>query len=92
MTHFDKPLLFMIAMVAANLFGGLVSVAARAETAIAQDARVVRLAARNAIHIAQGYGRPPGEVGEPGDVPYAGEQQDATQQDPAGLLVRIGRL
>jgi tol-pal system protein YbgF len=95
MTH-DKPLLLIVAMVAANLFVALVSVA-RAETPIAQDARVVRLdaqitAARNEIHIAQGYGRPPGEIGEPGDVPYAGEQQDGTQQDAAGLLVRIGRL
>ena len=93
MTH-DKPLLFMVA---ANLFVALVSVAARAETAIAQDARTVRLdaqitAARNEIHIAQGYDRPPGEIGEPGDVPYAGEQQDGTQQDSASLLVRIGRL
>jgi tol-pal system protein YbgF len=97
MTHFDKPLLFMVANLAANLFVVLLSVAARAETAIAQDARMVRLdaqiaAARNAVHIAQGYGRPPGEIGAPGDVPYAGEQQDGTQQDPAGLLVRIGRL
>ncbi|MDQ6869742.1 MAG: tol-pal system protein YbgF, partial [Pseudomonadota bacterium] len=82
---------------AANLFVALVPVAARAETAIARDARMVRLdaqivAARNEIHIAQGYGRPPGEIGEPGDVPYAGEQPDGTQQDSAGLLVRIGRL
>jgi tol-pal system protein YbgF len=98
MTHFDKPLLFMVAAnLAANLFVAFVSVAARAETAIARDARMVRpdaqiVAARNEIHIAQGYGRPPGEIGEPGDVPYAGEQQDGTQQDPAGLLVRIGRL
>jgi tol-pal system protein YbgF len=98
MTHFDKPLLFMVvANLAANLFVAFVSVAARAETAIAPDARMVRLdaqiaAARNEIHIAQGYGRPPGEIGEPGDVPYAGEQQDGTQQDSAGLLVRIGRL
>jgi tol-pal system protein YbgF len=97
MTHFEKPLLFMVVMVAANLFVALVSVAARAETAIAQDAGMVRLdaqiaAARNEIHVAQGYGRPPGEIGEPGDVPYAGEQQDGTQQDSAGLLVRIGRL
>ncbi len=94
MIRFNKPLLFMVA---ANLFLALVSVAARAETAIAQDARMVRLeaqiaAARNEIRIAQGYGRPPGEIGEPGDVPFAGEQQDATQQDSAGLLVRIGRL
>ena len=93
MTH-DKPLLFMVA---ANLFVALGSVAARAETAIAPDARMVRLdaqiaAARNEFHIAQGYGRPPGEIGEPGDVPHAAEQQDGTQQDSAGLLVRIGRL
>jgi tol-pal system protein YbgF len=94
MIRFDKPLLFMVV---ANLFVALVSVAARAETAIAPDARTVRLAAhiaaaRNAIHIAQGYGRPPGEIGEPGDIPYSGEQRDGTQQDSAGLLVRIGRL
>jgi tol-pal system protein YbgF len=97
MIRFDKPLLFVVAMVAANLFGAFVSGAARAETAIAPDARMVRLdaqvaAARNGIRIAQGYGRPPGEIGEPGDVPYVGEQQDGTQQDSAGLLVRIGRL
>ena len=42
---------------------------------------------RNEIHLAQGYGRPPGDVGEPGDVPYAGEQPDGAQ-----LLVRIDRL
>ncbi len=84
-------------MVAANLFLALVFVAARAKTAMAEDAQMARpdaqiAAARNAIRVAQGYGRPPGEIGEPGDVPYAGEQQDATQQDSAGLLVRIGRL
>jgi tol-pal system protein YbgF len=94
MIRFNKPLLFMVA---ANLLLALVAVAARAETAIAQDARMVRLdaqiaAARNEIPIAQGYGRPPGEIGELGDVPFAGESQDATQQDSAGLLVRIGRL
>jgi tol-pal system protein YbgF len=42
---------------------------------------------RNEIHLAQGYGRPPGDIGEPGDAPYAGEQLDGAQ-----LLVRIGRL
>jgi len=42
---------------------------------------------RNEIHLAQGYGRPPGEIGESGDAPYAGEQPDGAQ-----LLVRIGRL
>ncbi|HEY4847666.1 MAG TPA: tol-pal system protein YbgF [Methylocella sp.] len=98
MIRFDKPLLSMAAAnLAATLFVALVPVAARAETAIAQDARMVRLhaqiaAARNEIRVAQEYGRPPGEIGEPGDVPYAGEQQDGTQQDSAGLLVRIGRL
>jgi tol-pal system protein YbgF len=97
MIRFDKPLLFIVAMVAANLIVAFVSVAARAETAIAQDARMVRLdaqiaAARNEIRIAQGYGRPPGEIGEPGDAPFAREQQDGTQQDSAGLVVRIGRL
>ncbi|MGH6830815.1 MAG: tol-pal system protein YbgF, partial [Methylocella sp.] len=54
------------------------------------DAQIA--AARNEIHIAQGYGRPPGVVGAPGDIPYSGEQQDGTQQDSGGLLVRIGRL
>src|SRR5580700_3585138 len=87
MTHFDKPLLFMVAAnLAANLFAAVFPIAARAETANAQDTRMVRrdaqiAAARNAIRIAQGYGRPPGEIGEPGDVPYAGERQDGTQQD-----------
>jgi tol-pal system protein YbgF len=94
MTHFDKPLLFIAA---ANLFVAFDSGFARAETAVVSDARIIRLdaqiaAARNEISIAQGYGRPPNEIGEPGDVPFAGEQQDGTQQDSAGLLVRIGRL
>jgi tol-pal system protein YbgF len=44
-------------------------------------------AARHEIHVAQGYGRPPGEIGDPGDVPFAGDQPDSAQ-----LLVRIGRL
>jgi tol-pal system protein YbgF len=39
------------------------------------------------ISVAQGYGRPPGDIGEPGDAPFAGEQPDSAQ-----LLVRIGRL
>jgi tol-pal system protein YbgF len=98
MTHFDKPLLFLAAAnLAANLFVAFDSGFARAETAVAPNARMVRLdaqiaAARNEISIAQGYGRPPSGIGEPGDVPFAGEQQDGTQQDSAGLLVRIGRL
>ena len=44
-------------------------------------------AVRNELHIAQEYGRPPGEIGESGDVPFAGDQTDAAQ-----LLIRIGRL
>jgi tol-pal system protein YbgF len=44
-------------------------------------------AVRNEPHIAQGYGRPPGEIGESGDVPFAGDQTDAAQ-----LLIRIGRI
>ncbi len=98
MTHCDKPLLFMAAAnLAANLFAAFAPVAVRAETAIFQDARIVQLdaqiaAARNEVRIAQEYGRPPGEIGASGDVPYAGEQQDGTQQDSAGLIVRIGRL
>jgi tol-pal system protein YbgF len=39
------------------------------------------------IIVAQGYGRPPGDVGDPGDAPFGGDQTDAAQ-----LLVRIGRL
>ena len=39
------------------------------------------------IAVAQGYGRPPGDIGEPGDAPFAGEPSDGAQ-----LLVRIGRL
>jgi tol-pal system protein YbgF len=98
MIRFDKPLLFMAAAnLAVTLFAAFVPVATRAETAIAPDVRTVRLdaqiaAARTEIRIAQGYGRPPGEIGAPGDIPYGGEQQDATQQDSASLLVRIGRL
>src|ERR1700730_13082021 len=43
MTHFDKPLLFMVA---ANLFAAVFPITARAETANAQDARMVRLDAQ----------------------------------------------
>ncbi|MGI8568746.1 MAG: tol-pal system protein YbgF [Methylocella sp.] len=98
MIRFDKPLLFMAAAtLAANLLVAFGPGAARAETAFAQDARMVRLdaqiaAAGGKIHIAQGYGRPSGEIGAPADIPYEGEPQDGTQQDSAGLLVRIGRL
>lgn len=98
MIRFDKPLLFMAAAIlAANLFAAFVAVAARAESAFGQDARMVRLdaqiaAERNEIHVAQGYGRPPGEIGAPADIPYDVEPQEGTQQDSAGLLVRIGRL
>ena len=94
MTPFDKPLLFMVA---ANLLVAVPQVTALAETAVAPDARMVLLnaqiaAARNEISVAQGYGRSPGEIGEPGDVPFPEEQQDGMQQDSGGLIVRIGRL
>ncbi|HEX3495925.1 MAG TPA: tol-pal system protein YbgF [Methylocella sp.] len=98
MIRFDKPSLCMAAAnLAVYLFVAFVAVAARAETAVAQDARLVRLdaqiaAARNEIHIAQGYGRPPGEIGAPAENPYDGEPEAGTQPDSAGLLVRIGRL
>jgi tol-pal system protein YbgF len=98
MFRFDKILLLWAATnLAANLFVALVAVAAGAEPAFAQDAAMVRpdaqiAAARNEIHVAQGYGRPPGEIGAPSDGSYDGEPEAATQQDSAGLLVRIGRL
>jgi tol-pal system protein YbgF len=98
MIRFDKPLLLRAATnLAANLFVAFVVVAAGAETAFAQDAAMVRpdvqiAAARSGIHVAQEYGRPPGEIGAPRDSPYDGEPEAATQQDSAGLLVRIGRL
>ncbi|HXW71837.1 MAG TPA: tol-pal system protein YbgF [Methylocella sp.] len=37
--------------------------------------------------LAQGYGRPPADIGEPGDYPYAGEQAD-----PGQLLVRMSKI
>ncbi|MGH6850629.1 MAG: hypothetical protein ACREDD_09330, partial [Methylocella sp.] len=93
MTYFDKPLLFMAAAnLAANLFGAVAPVAACAEIAIAPATRMVRRDPRTEIRIAQGYPRPPGEIGESGELPYGGEQQDGTQQDSADLVVRIGRL
>jgi tol-pal system protein YbgF len=98
MFRFAKPLLLMAATnLAANMFVAFFAVAAGAETAFAQDAAMVwpgaQIApARNEIDLAQGYGRPPGEVGAPPDSPYDGEPEAATQQDSAGLLVRIGRL
>jgi tol-pal system protein YbgF len=96
MIRFDKPLLFLGATnLAVNLFVAFVAVAALAETPVAQDARLVRAqiaAARNEIQIAQGYGRPPGEIGAPAENPYDGEPEAGTQPDSAGLLVRIGRL
>jgi tol-pal system protein YbgF len=98
MIRIGKPLLFMAATsLAAYLLVALVAVPARAETVLAQNARMVQLdgeiaAAGSEIQIAQGYGRPPGEIGASADNPYDGETQDGTQQDSAGLLVRIGRL
>jgi tol-pal system protein YbgF len=98
MIRFGKLLLSMAAAnLAADLFAAFVPAAACAETVSAQDARMLRLdaqivAARKETRIAQGYGRPPGEIGAPADIPYEGEPQDGTQQDSSALLVRIGRL
>ncbi|MGQ0444680.1 MAG: tol-pal system protein YbgF [Beijerinckiaceae bacterium] len=98
MFQFGKPLLSRAAAnLAAKLFVALVAIAAGAETTYAQEAAIVRpgaqiAAAGSRIHVAQGYGRPPGEIGAPPGSPYDGEPEAATSQDAAALLVRIGRL
>jgi len=48
--------------------------------------------AQKAILIAQGYGRPPGEIGAGGDAFYPGDAPDGGPQDSASLLIRLGRL
>jgi tol-pal system protein YbgF len=90
---FSKMALRPVLRILKILFLALVSAAAVVVTAPprlgAQDlgAEYKDHSVRNKIHLAQGYGRPPGEIGESGDAPYAGEQPDGAQ-----LLVRIGRL
>jgi len=90
---FSKMALRLVLRILKILFLALVSAAAVVVTAPprlgAQDlgAEYKDHSVRNVIHLAQGYGRPPGEIGESGDAPYAGEQPDGAQ-----LLVRIGRL
>ena len=90
---FSKMALRLVLRILKIPFLALVSVAAVVVTAPprlgAQDlgAEYKDHSVRNEIHLAQGYGRPPGEIGESGDAPYAGEQPDGAQ-----LLVRIGRL
>ena len=90
---FSKMALRLVLRILKILFLALVSAAAVVVTAPprlgAQDlgAEYKDHSVRNKIHLAQGYGRPPGEIGESGDAPYAGEQPDGAQ-----LLVRIGRL
>jgi tol-pal system protein YbgF len=44
------------------------------------------------ISIAQGYGRPPGEIGPGGDVYTPGDVPEGGPQDSASLLIRLGRL
>lgn len=39
------------------------------------------------MHYAQGYGRPPAEIGGPGDMPYSRQEPDS-----ANLLIRVDRL
>jgi len=90
---FSKMALRLVLRILKIPFLALVSAAAVVVTAPprlgAQDlgAEYKDHSVRNVIHLAQGYGRPPGEIGESGDAPYAGEQPDGAQ-----LLVRIGRL
>lgn len=90
MTLFAKPLLFLAT---ASLFSAFVMVAPRAESAraIAAPSEVPAPPAQDAIIVAQGLNRPPGEIGEGAGSPYFVEQ-DAPQPDPGSLLVRIGRL
>lgn len=76
-----------IAAVAAAGLSTPWSVGATFATPVSTGLGPQSLAPRNEIRVAQDYGRPPGDVGEPGDVSFAGEQPDSAQ-----LLVRIGRL
>jgi len=82
----------MLAFAIANLALELTGCAARAEHAIVPATQLGgRGAEANvadaAIELAQGYGAPPADVGDPDERFYNRPQQDA-----AGLLVRIDRL
>lgn len=96
MITFSRPL---PSLIAATLLSAHLSTASWAESAdhawssgeTAQTA-AEQAAQRNAIRVAQGYNRPPGEIGEGAGTPYPGEEMQGAQQDPASLLVRIGRL
>lgn len=75
--------------------GALFSTASVAIGAEDQGPILVRLdrldgqiaAARDEIRLAQGYGRPPGDVDDYGQAPYTEAQQDGAQ-----LVVRVDRL
>ena len=47
----------------------------------------------NPFEVAQGYGRPPGDIGEPGDAPFAGEPPDGGNSSSGlgALKARCGR-
>jgi tol-pal system protein YbgF len=84
MTHFDRLLIFLIAAL------GLASPASRAAPAFAPAPRGALFGdAQVKFELAQGYGLPPGDVGDPGGGPY---QYQRPQQGAASLLVRIDRL
>jgi tol-pal system protein YbgF len=87
----------LFSLVASPLCVAIASIAPHAEGERAPQSRMDRIEApiaqtQNAITIAQGYKRPPGESGEGGDALYPGNAPDGAPQDGAGLLIRLGRL
>ena len=91
MMFFKKSLL---CIAATALIFSMASLAVGAEDRGDAMARLDRLdgqiaAARGQILIAQGYGRPPGDIGDAGEATYAGA---GDLQDGAQLTVRIDRL
>jgi tol-pal system protein YbgF len=94
MTLFRRTLL---SLAASPLCLVIASIAPHAEGASVPERRIDQVEAQkaetqNTISIAQGYKRPPGEIGEGGDALYPEDQSDGGPQDSAGLLIRLGRL
>ncbi|MCI0600481.1 MAG: tol-pal system protein YbgF [Beijerinckiaceae bacterium] len=94
MTLFSK---LFLSLAATHLIFALASVAPRAGGAMPPDARIDRLEVQLAetpdeILIAQGYGRPPGDIGEGAESPFPSGPPDGGQGDSASLLIRLGRL